>query len=131
MLESGSEAITRGLRILVETEYCQQRSRPQQGLWFFLYTVHLLNEGPETLQLLTRHWIIQDGDGKVEEVKGPGVIGEHPVLQPGESFQYTSGCPLTTPFGSMKGTYQMVTTDGEEFDAEIAPFDLSGPYTVH
>ena len=131
MAELASEAVTRGLCIRVETEYCQQRSRPHQGLWFFLYTVTLVNHGQEPVQLLTRHWIIRDGDGHIEEVKGPGVVGEHPVLEPGESFEYTSGCPLPTPFGTMRGTYQMVTKSGEKFDAEIAPFDLSGPYTVH
>ena len=79
---------------------------------------------------MTRHWIITDGTGHVEEVNGPGVVGKQPVLAPGESFTYTSGCPLNTPFGVMEGTYQMVTASGEEFDAKIAPFTLSEPYTV-
>ena len=83
------------------------------------------------MQLQTRHWIITDGDGRVEEVQGPGVVGEQPVLMPGESFEYTSGCPLPTPTGSMVGTYQMITPTGERFDVEIAKFDLRGPYTVH
>ena len=89
------------------------------------------NESAETAQLITRHWVITDGTGRVEEVRGPGVVGKQPVLNPGESFTYTSGCPLTTPFGVMEGSYQMVTAGGEQFDARIAPFTLSEPYTVH
>ena len=96
-----------------------------------LYTVRITNEGTSTAQLLTRHWIITDATGKVEEVKGPGVIGEQPVLQQGQSFEYTSGCPLTTPFGSMRGTYQMKTPDGDEFDAEIEEFILREPHAMH
>ena len=97
----------------------------------FAYTVRISNEGSEPAQLLTRHWIITDGTGKVEEVRGPGVVGKQPTLAPGESFTYTSGCPLETPFGVMQGTYQMVTSGGDHFDARIAPFTLSEPYTVH
>jgi ApaG protein len=97
----------------------------------FLYTVEISNESRETVQLLTRHWIITDGTGHIEEVRGPGVVGKQPVLGPGQSFRYTSGCPLPTPFGTMHGTYQMITQAGEQFDAEIAPFTLSEPYTVH
>jgi ApaG protein len=126
-----SEAITRGVRVRVESEYAPDRSQPGSGQWFFLYTVTIANEGAETVQLLTRHWIITDGTGKVEEVRGPGVVGKQPTLRPGESFEYTSGCPLRTPFGVMEGTYQMVTEAGERFDAKIAPFTLSEPYTVH
>jgi ApaG protein len=128
---SMSEAVTRGVRVQVLAEYSPERSAPTARRWFFLYTVTIANESDVTVQLLTRHWIISDANGRVEEVKGPGVVGEQPVLQPGESFTYTSGCPLQTPFGSMKGTYQMVTRDGQAFDAEIAPFALSEPYTVH
>jgi len=117
--------------VRVKSTYDAERSQPSQGQWFFLYTIRIINEGTETVQLLTRHWIITDANGHVEEVRGPGVVGEQPVLGPGESFEYTSGCPLTTPFGSMKGTYQMVTRAGERFDAQIAEFELSEPYTVH
>jgi ApaG protein len=99
--------------------------------WFFLYTVTIANEGDTTLQLLTRHWVITDGNSHVEDVRGPGVVGEQPVLHPGESFTYTSGCPLPTPFGMMEGSYQMVTRGGETFDARIAPFALSEPFTIH
>ncbi|HEX6974889.1 MAG TPA: Co2+/Mg2+ efflux protein ApaG [Vicinamibacterales bacterium] len=126
-----SEAVTRGVRVRVESEYSPERSDPGNSKWFFLYTIRISNEGHETVQLMTRHWIITDGTGHVEEVRGPGVVGEQPILKPGESFEYTSGCPLGTPFGLMEGTYQMVTDDGDRFDAKIAPFTLSEPYTVH
>ena len=126
-----SEAITRGVRVVVRSEYAPERSQPSRNQWFFLYTVTISNEGAERVQLLTRHWIITDGAGQVDEVRGPGVVGKQPTLAPGESFEYTSGCPLTTPFGIMEGSYQMVTERGEAFDAKIAPFTLSEPYTVH
>jgi ApaG protein len=126
-----SDAVTRGIRVHVESEYAPERSQPLQHQWFFLYTITIANEGTETVQLVTRHWIITDGTGKVEEVRGPGVIGKQPTLSPGESFTYTSGCPLHTPFGVMEGSYQMVTANGEHFDVKIAPFTLSEPYTVH
>jgi ApaG protein len=126
-----SEAITRSVRVRVESEYAPDRSQPCKNQWFFLYTVTILNEGFETLQLLTRHWVITDGTGHVEEVRGPGVVGKQPTLRPGESFEYTSGCPLATPFGVMEGSYQMMSEAGERFDVRIAPFTLSEPYTVH
>ena len=126
-----SEAVTRNIRVQVEPDYDPSRSDPQRNQWFFLYTVRVTNEGRERVQLISRHWIITDATGRVEEVRGPGVVGKQPVLAPGESFTYTSGCPLNTPFGVMEGTYQMVTGEGEEFDAKIAPFTLSEPYTVH
>jgi ApaG protein len=120
-----SETVTRGLRVSVCARYDPVRSSPQQSQWFFLYTVTLTNEGEETLQLLTRHWIIQDGRGRIEEVRGDGVVGDTPILAPGESYEYTSGCPLTTDFGSMRGSYGMVTDAGERFDADIAEFVLT------
>ena len=126
-----SEALTRGVRVLVQSEYAPERSDPSKNQWFFLYTVTISNEGPDTVQLLTRHWLITDGTGHIEEVRGPGVVGKQPTLKPGEAFEYTSGCPLSTPFGVMEGTYQMVTQTGDRFDATIAPFTLSEPYTVH
>ena len=126
-----SEAVTRGIKVHVESEYAPERSQPSQNQWFFLYTITITNVGEDTVQLLSRHWIITDGAGHVEEVKGPGVVGEQPVLGPGEAFTYTSGCPLGTPFGKMEGTYQMVSKGGEHFDINIAPFTLSEPYTVH
>jgi ApaG protein len=126
-----SEAVTRGIRVKVESAYAPERSQPQHSQWFFLYTIEIINESQETVQLLSRHWIITDGTGHVEEVRGSGVVGRQPVLAPGQSFEYTSGCPLTTPFGKMQGTYQMMTKNGEAFDVEVAPFTLSEPYTVH
>jgi ApaG protein len=125
---STSEAVTRGVRIRVKAEYAPERSQPLKNQWFFLYTIQIANEGTETVQLLSRHWIITDAMGKVDEVRGPGVVGKQPVLSPGQSFQYTSGCPLTTPFGSMHGTYQMTTQAGDMFDVEVAPFTLTEPY---
>jgi len=126
-----SEATTRGVRVAVVAEFSPTRSRLDEKQWFFLYTITITNNGSETVQLLSRHWIITDAAGHVEEVKGPGVVGEQPVLEPSESFTYTSGCPLATSFGMMEGTYQMVTKSGESFDAKVAPFTLSEPYTVH
>lgn len=129
---STSEAITRGIRVHVRSEYDEEASDPSQRLWHFFYTIRISNEGTDTVQLLSRHWIITDGMGRTQEVRGPGVVGEQPTLLPGESFEYTSRCPLTTPFGSMHGTYQMLAGSREHFDIEIAPFVLSGPgATVH
>jgi ApaG protein len=126
-----SEAITRAIRVAVSAEYAPDKSQPSQQQWFFLYTITITNEGHDTVQLISRHWIITDGRGHVEEVTGPGVVGQQPVLRPGEAFTYTSGCPLSTPFGIMEGTYQMTSHSGESFDVKIAPFTLSEPYTVH
>ena len=126
-----SKALTRGVRIEVTTEYDPSRSFPEHNRWFYLYTVEISNEGSETVQLVSRHWIITDATGHVEEVKGPGVVGESPVLEEGESFEYTSGCPLSTPYGSMHGTYQMVTADGDRFDAMIGEFVLGQPQSLH
>ena len=128
---STSEAVTNNVRVEVESQYAPERSQPFQNEWFFDYTVRISNERDETVQLLSRHWIITDAAGHIEEVRGPGVVGEQPVLGPGESFQYTSGCALRTSTGVMRGTYQMVTEDGDHFDVEIAPFALHEPYTVH
>jgi ApaG protein len=126
-----SEATTRGVRVSVLSEYAPDRSSPAKQQWFFLYTITITNESQDTIQLLSRHWVITDGSGHVEEVRGPGVVGQQPVLAPGQTFTYTSGCPLGTPFGKMEGTYQMVTRTGEFFDVTVAPFTLSEPYTVH
>src|SRR5262245_58055762 len=126
-----SDAKTQGIRVQVVSRYSPERSQPAGNKWFFLYTVTISNESADTVQLLTRHRMITRGAGQVEEVRGPGVVGKQPTLAPGESFEYTSGCPLSTSFGVMEGTYEMVTTSGERFDAKIAPFTLSEPYTVH
>ena len=127
---STSEATTKNIKVQVKSQYDPSRSNPNQNEWFFLYTVRITNEGSDTVQLMSRHWVITDGMGKVQEVRGPGVVGNQPVLAPGESFEYTSGCPLTVPFGSMQGTYQMVNDREEHFDIEIAPFVLMEPQTA-
>jgi ApaG protein len=126
-----SERTTRGITVEVETEFVEGRSNPDEGYYFFAYHVTIANIGKETAQLISRHWVITDGDGKVEHVRGPGVVGAQPRLRPGESFEYTSACPLPTPVGTMHGTYQMVTEDGEAFDAEIAPFTLAVPGSLN
>ena len=126
-----SEAVTRQIRVTVTAQYAPEHSTPADKRWFFHYTIEIANEGTETAQLLSRHWIITDANDHVEEVRGLGVVGKQPVLKPGGSFTYTSGCPLTTSFGTMHGTYTMAAADGEQFDIEIAPFTLSEPYTVH
>lgn len=126
-----SRALTNGIVVTVKSEYMPERSAPAQRRYAFSYTVKITNEGAETAQLKTRHWIITDADGSVQEVKGEGVIGAQPVLAPGEAFEYTSWCMLPTPSGSMHGTYQMVTMRGQAFDAEIALFRLSMPHSLN
>jgi len=131
MHASSSEAVTNNVRVEVESQYAPDHSQPFQSHWFFHYTVKISNEGDETVQLLSRHWFITDATGHTETVEGTGVVGEQPTLSPGESFVYTSGCPLKTSSGVMRGTYSMVTEGGDHFDVEIAPFALQEPYTVH
>jgi ApaG protein len=126
-----SDAVTNSIRVEVLSRHSPENSRPQQGEWVFEYTVRITNQGNDTVQLISRHWIITDALEHTEEVRGPGVIGEQPVLAPGESFKYSSWCPLKTPTGLMRGTYQMVRAGGERFDIEIAPFALKARYTVH
>ena len=126
-----SKAETRGVRVEVLAQYSEERSDPAHDLWFFLYKIRITNQGDETVQLKKRHWVITDATGKVEEVRGPGVVGEQPVLEPGQSFEYTSGCPLGTPFGSMRGSYDLVTATGKRFDAEIAEFQMREPGAIH
>jgi ApaG protein len=127
-----SEAVTNHIRVEVLSRYSPENSRPLQNAWVFEYTVRITNQGSETVQLLSRHWIITDALEHTEEVEGPGVVGEQPVLAPGGSFKYSSWCPLKTPTGMMHGTYQLVYAGGAgQFDIEIAPFGLRAPYTVH
>ena len=126
-----SNAITNGIRVTVSSAYVAGQSAPKARRYVFAYTVRISNEGSETAQLRSRHWIITDGNGKIEQVRGPGVVGEQPTLRPGEHFESTSGCVLETPRGSMHGTYQMVRSDGSEFDATIAPFALLLPYSLN
>jgi ApaG protein len=126
-----SSALTEGIRVNVRSSYVVDQSVPQARRYVFSYTVRISNEGPEPAQLRTRHWIIIDGSGKVEEVRGPGVVGRQPYLRPGEHFEYTSGCVLQTPRGEMRGTYQMFRPDGRGFDAVIAPFLLALPHSLN
>lgn len=126
-----SDAITHGVRVEVLSRHSTENSRPTHGEWVFEYTVRITNQGLDTVQLVSRHWIITDALEHTREVEGPGVVGEQPVLAPGESFEYSSWCPLETPTGVMRGTYQMVKSDGTQFDAEIAPFALKARYSVH
>lgn len=120
-------AVTRQIEVIVEPSFLPERSSPEQGQFVWAYTVAIVNAGTETVQLKTRHWIITDGTGRREEVRGEGVVGEQPVLEPGERFEYTSGVPLQTPSGFMSGTYQMVTEDGEPFDIDVPAFSLDSP----
>jgi ApaG protein len=126
-----SEAITEHIRVEVLSRYAAENSKPLEDQWVFQYTVRITNEGSDTVQLVSRHWIITDALDHVEEVKGPGVVGEQPVLAPGESFKYSSWCPLKTPTGNMRGTYQMARKNGKMFDIEIAPFGLRAKYRVN
>jgi ApaG protein len=119
--------VTRNVRVTVEAKFAPERSNVSKGVWFFVYTVVIKNEGKEAVQLLHRHWIITDAHGEVEEVRGAGVVGNQPRLGPNESFKYTSGCPLRTPFGSMQGSYEMTRDDGTRFDVMIPPFALRDP----
>lgn len=126
-----SEAVTNNIRVEVLARYSPENSRPLEDVWAFQYTVRITNQGTDTVQLVSRHWIITDGLDRVEEVQGPGVVGETPVLEPGKSFKYSSWCPLKTPTGIMHGTYQMVGAKGQQFDIEIAPFALKARYPVN
>lgn len=118
-------------KVDVETQYIPDQSEPGEDRYVFAYTITIRNEGNVAAKLLTRHWLITDADGKVQEVRGEGVVGEQPYLKPGDCFRYTSGTMLDTPVGSMQGSYQMLADNGVEFDAEIAPFTLSMPNTLH
>jgi ApaG protein len=120
--------VTQDIQVTVLTEFVPERSDADEAAYFWAYTVEISNQGEETVQLTARYWRITDGNGRLEEVRGPGVVGEQPVLKPGESFRYTSGCPLSTPSGIMTGTYKMVTDKGNAFEVEIPVFSLDSPY---
>lgn len=124
-------AVTRGIQIEVESRFLPEHSDLESRQYFFSYRIRIKNDGGETVQLLSRHWIITDGFGRIEEVKGPGVVGKQPHLRPGESFEYESFCPLTTPTGTMQGTYQMVSHDGSRFEVVIPQFFLVEPNSFH
>ena len=117
--------------IAVATRFLDDQSAPDAGRYVFAYTIRIHNSGEVPARLISRHWIITDANGKVQEVRGAGVVGEQPWLRPGEDFEYTSGAVLETALGTMHGSYQMVADDGTEFDAPIAPFTLSIPRTLH
>ncbi len=123
-----STAVTEGIRITVRSTYLADQSSPDRDRYVFAYTVKISNEAGPTAQLRTRHWVITDGRGAVEEVRGDGVVGEQPRLAEGQTFQYTSGCVLETPVGTMHGSYRMHRDDGSTFDADIAPFSLASPF---
>lgn len=123
------KAVTRGISITVMPRFMPEESSPGDGRYFFAYTVEIINQSLARVQLKARYWRIVDERGHVQEVRGPGVVGEQPVLGPGESFSYTSGCPLTAPSGTMQGTYAMVTPEGETFEVEIPAFSLDSPHT--
>jgi ApaG protein len=126
-----SDTVTHGIRVRARPVFHPERSSPERRYWFFSYTIEISNLGPAPVQLLSRHWWITDGTGRVEEVEGPGVIGQTPVIAPGSSFVYTSFCPLPTPVGAMQGTYTMRRQDGTTFDAAIGTFVLEDPESVN
>lgn len=125
------EAVTNDIRVHVVPAFVREQSDPAQGHYFFSYTVDIHNGGQQPVQLLSRHWIITDGEGRVEEVEGPGVVGLQPMLDPGQSFQYSSFCPLTTPTGSMEGSFLMVSNKGDRFEVQIPKFILVDPAHYH
>lgn len=126
-----SDATTNGIRVEVMSRHVPEHSPQQEGQWVFEYTVRITNRSSETVQLVSRHWLIIDALEQLREVQGMGVVGKQPVLKPGEQFQYSSWCPLPTPTGTMHGTYRIAREGGAVFDAEIAPFSLRAGYTVH
>ena len=126
-----SRASTRGVKVEVSSEYLPSQSRPVSRRHVFAYTITISNEGDQTVQLRSRHWVITSADGKVEQVRGPGVVGEQPILRPGESFRYSSGAVLETEVGSMRGTYEFEDDSGALFDVTIPTFGLSRPNAVH
>lgn len=126
--DSCIQPLPREIRVQVEPVYLDDQSEPDNAQYVWAYRVQIENEGTETVQLLTRYWQITDGMGRVQEVRGAGVVGEQPVLNPGESYEYTSGTPLPTPSGIMKGSYQMSTPSGDKFDIEVPAFSLDCPH---
>ena len=126
-----SDTKTRGIRIVINSEYLPERSNPTKKRFFYAYHITIHNEGSQPAKPLGRYWHITDAEGNVEEVRGPGVVGYQPRLEPGESFDYTSFCPLMTEFGVMHGMFNMVRDDGEKFDALIKPFKLAVPFSVN
>lgn len=122
------EAVTHGITVRVAPQFVEEDSAPEDGRYFWAYTIEISNGGLGTVQLRSRHWRITDANGRTEEVRGPGVVGKTPVLKAGESFRYTSGCPLSTPSGIMVGTYQMTREDGTLFSVDVPAFSLDSPH---
>jgi ApaG protein len=122
------QAVTRNIEVKVTPRFLSERSSPENGYYFWAYTIAITNRGVDTVQLKTRHWRITDAHGRQQEVRGAGVVGETPILKPGESFEYTSGVPLPTPSGFMVGTYGMVTASGQAFDIDIPAFSLDSSH---
>ncbi len=120
-------ATTHAIQVDVEPQFMADRSNPDRSQFFWAYTITIVNQGARTVQLVSRHWRITDGNGRLEEVKGAGVVGEQPILRPGDKFRYTSGCPLTTASGFMSGAYRMVDENGQAFDIEVPTFSLDSP----
>jgi ApaG protein len=129
--KQGSTTVTEGIRVIVCCRYVPERSLPAARKFVFSYTVRIGNEGTQAAQLDNRHWLITDGTGRIAEVRGPGVVGEHPQLRPGEHFEYTSSCVLETSRGEMRGSYEMRRPNGRVFDAAIAPFTLAVPHSLN
>ena len=119
------------IAVNVEARYIDEHSSPEESRYVFAYTIKISNQGKMSAKLINRHWLITDGDGGVEEVRGRGVVGEQPSIKPGDEFQYTSGAVLKTPVGSMEGSYGMLMEDGEQFDAKVSAFSLAVPNLVH
>ena len=126
-----SDTTTNGIRVQVSSQFLPDRSSPKEEQYVFAYHITITNVGSDIAQLISRHWIITNADGETEEVQGPGVVGEQPLLKPGEHFEYTSFCPLKTNVGTMHGSYTMVTPDGEAFQARVAPFTLAVPFALN
>jgi len=131
MMETADEMQAHDIKVDVETSFLAEQSDPGRSRYVFAYTITIRNEGTAPARLLTRHWIITHANGKVQEVRGDGVVGEQPYLKPGQGFRYSSGATLETPVGVMQGSYQMIADDGERFDAPIAPFRLAMPGVLH
>jgi ApaG protein len=126
-----SEPASHKIRVDVSTNYVDEQSKPDESRYVFAYTITIRNEGKVPARLMTRHWVITDANGKVQEVRGEGVVGEKPYLKPGQGFRYSSGAVIETPVGAMQGSYQLVADDGSRFDAPIAPFTLAMPGMLH
>jgi ApaG protein len=129
-IDTPYEQVTSGIRIRVSPEYSDDQSTPEEGYFFWTYTIEIANESEASVQLKSRVWRITDANGHTEEVRGPGVVGKTPVIPPGQSFTYTSGCPLATPSGIMAGSYQMTKESGELFDVAIPAFSLDSPFAI-